>query len=438
MPRQGTKGVTPALPASYNLTWRLVKPILGQILRRRAKQGKEDPARLSERYGLYQTPLPKQAIWIHAVSVGEAVAGLSLIEALAARNPSQPFIITTNTVTAARLVDDWMTGANLTHLYQPLDHPLYVDRFLEESAPMAAIFMESDFWPNLITRAAGRDIPVIFASSQISDIAAARWRRRPGLAAAVFGAAELVLAVNDKQAGRLCNLGARAETTHNVGSLKLASGGMKTDPGLTAALKQAAGKRRIFLAASTHEGEDLSVIKASHALGDGWFTLLAPRHPKRGGSIAALCQDLIPGAKAPTRRALDQTPAAGEMIHIVDTLGEMGSLFAVADVVFLGGSLLPIGGHNPLEPAQFGLPVISGPHIAKNQAEFDGIREIGGVTDITSGDELADAVRAGIMTGKAKQASESAMKSYVEGAGKRPAIAADYILKLLHDRTRSQ
>ena len=112
--------------------------------------------------------------------------------------------------------------------------------------------------------------------------------------------------------------------------------------------------------------------------------------------------------------------------------------FAVADVVFLGGSLLPIGGHNPLEPAQFGLPVISGPHLAKNQAEFAGIREIGGVTDITSGDELADAVRAGILTGKAKQARESAMKSYVEGAGKRPAIAADYILKLLHDRTRSQ
>ena len=104
----------------------------------------------------------------------------------------------------------------------------------------------------------------------------------------------------------------------------------------------------------------------------------------------------------------------------------------------MSNSAMRNGGHNPLEPAQFGLPVISGPHLAKNQAEFDGIREIGGVTDITSGDELADAVRAGFLTGKAKQASESAMKSYAEGAGKRPAIAADYILKLLNDRTRSQ
>ena len=102
-------------------------------------------------------------------------------------------------MTAAKLVNDWTTGANLTHLYQPLDHPAYVDRFLDASAPMAAIFMESDFWPNLIHRTAERDIPVIFASSQISDAAAARWRRRPALAAAVFGTAELVLAVNDKQ-----------------------------------------------------------------------------------------------------------------------------------------------------------------------------------------------------------------------------------------------
>ncbi|MEK9610954.1 MAG: glycosyltransferase N-terminal domain-containing protein [Alphaproteobacteria bacterium] len=438
MPRKDVQGPGSTLPASYSLTWRLVKPFLGLILRHRAKQGKEDPARLLERFGLYQTSLPKGAIWVHAVSVGEAVAGLSLIEALAAQLPSQTFIITTNTVTAAKLVNDWTTGANLTHLYQPLDHPAYVDRFLDASAPMAAIFMESDFWPNLIHKTAERDIPVIFASSQISDAAAARWRRRPAIAAAVFGTAELVLAVNDKQAGRLCDLGARSDIVHRVGSLKLTSGGMKTDPSLMAMLKQAAGDRRIFLAASTHEGEDLSVIRAAQALGNEWFTLLAPRHPKRGDTIAALCQDQMPGAKAPTRRALGQTPATEEVIHIVDTLGEMGSLFAIADVVFLGGSLLPIGGHNPLEPAQFGLPVICGPHLAKNQAEFDAIREIGGVTDIANGDELADAVKAGILTDKEKQISESAMKSYAERAGKRPAIAADYILKLLHDRTPSQ
>lgn len=406
-------------------------------MRRRAKQGKEDPNRLSERYGLYQTPLPKQAFWIHAVSVGETMAGLSLIEALGAQLPTQPFIITTNTVTAANLVDEWTTGVNLTHLYQPLDHPLFVDRFLDACAPMTAIFMESDFWPNLISRTAGRNIPVIFASSQISDSAAERWRRRPSLAAAVFGAAELILAVNAKQASRLCSLGAQADKVQNVGSLKLISGGIKSNPNLTAALKEAAGDRHIFLAASTHEGEDLSVIKAVNALGAGWFTLLAPRHPNRGGTIAALCEENMQGSKVPTRHALDQKPAAGQPIHIVDTLGEMGSLFAIADVVFLGGSLLPIGGHNPLEPAQFGLPVICGPHCDKNQAEFDGIRDIGGVTDIANGDELADAVRASILTGKAKKSSERALKSYAERAGKRSTIAAGFILRLLDDRAPS-
>ena len=434
MPRKDVQGLGSTLPTSYSLTWRLVKPFLGLILSHRAKQGKEDPARYLERFGLYQKSLPKGAIWVHAVSVGEAGAGLSLIEALAARLPSQTFIITTNTVTAAKLVDDWTTGANLTQLYQPLDHPAYVDRFLDASAPKAAIFMESDFWPNLIHRAARRDIPVIFASSQISDAAASRWRRYPALAAAVFGTPELVLAVSDKQSGRLCDLGVRSDIVYRLGSLKLTSGKINTDPSLMAILKQAAGDRRIFLAASTHEGEDLSVIKAAQALGNEWFTLLAPRHPKRGATIAALCQDHIPGAKAPTRRALGQTPATGEVIHIIDTLGEMGSLFAIADVVFMGGSLLPFGGHNPLEPAQFGLPVICGPHLAKNQAEFDGMRKIGGVTDIANGDELADAVKAGILTDEAKQTCESAMKSYAKSAGKRPAIAAGYIIELLNNR----
>ncbi len=438
MPRKDVKRPASKLPSSYSLTWRLMKPFLGFILRRRAKQGKEDTARLLERFGLYQTSLPKGAIWVHAVSVGETVAGLSLIEALAPRLQSQAFIVTTNTMTAANLVNDWKTEVNLTHLYQPLDHPAYVDRFLDASAPKAAIFMESDFWPNLIHRTAGRDIPVIFASSQISDAAASRWRRYPALAAAVFGTPGLVLAVNDKQSGRLCDLGARSDIVHRLGSLKLTSGKIKTDPNLMAILKQAAGDRRIFLAASTHEGEDLSVIKAAQALGNEWFTLLAPRHPKRGATIAALCQDHIPGAKAPSRRALGQTPATGEVIHIVDTLGEMGSLFAIADVVFMGGSLLPIGGHNPLEPAQFGLPVICGPHLAKNQAEFDGIREIGGVTDIANGDELAEAVKAGILTDEAKQTSESAMKSYAKSAGKRPAIAASYIIELLNNRRPSK
>ncbi len=438
MPEKGVQGQGSTLPSSYSLTWRLIKPFLGLVLWCRAWQGKEDPTRISERFGLYQTPLPKKAIWVHAVSVGEAVAGLSLIEAIAIKLPHQTFIITTNTSTAAKLVEDRSLGENLTHLYQPLDHPLFVDRFLDATAPLAAIFMESDFWPNLIYRTAERDIPVVFASSQISDTAMARWQNRPALATAIFGTPKLVLAVNTEQADRLRELGAKAEIIHNIGSLKLASKGMKTDPILIATLKKAAGDRRIFLAASTHEGEELSVIKAAQVLSDGWLTIVAPRHPKRGETIASLYREHVSGAKEPTRRALGQEPAVGEMIHIVDTLGEMGSLFAVADVVFLGGSLLPVGGHNPLEPAQFGLPVICGPHLAKNQAEFDGIRKIGGVTDIANGDELVDAVKASIMTDKAKQISNIAMKSYAKRAGKRPAVAADYIIELLHDRTASQ
>ena len=434
----------------YNLSWRILRPFLSMILQRRIAKGREDAARYHERFSYYQDAPPTGTIWLHAVSVGETVAALALIDGLAANKPHHQFLVTTNTVTAANLVASYNGKARISHLYQPLDHPEYVDRFLAATRPIIAIFMESDFWPNLITRTASANIPVVFASSQLSDKAFSRWRQR-AMSKAVFGSASLVLAVNQEQADRFQQLGANPDHTHVGGSLKLASTGMAVDEAFCAALAKVAGGRNIFLAASTHQDEDEAVILAAQELGAPWLTIIAPRHPERGDSIAALYQQLT-GEGSLARRSKQQLPARGDQLYLADTLGEMGSMFSSADAVFLGGSLRPIGGHNPLEPAQFGLPVITGPHIAKNAAEFAGLRAVGGVIDIADGGQLTNAVLSvprGKRTTRARGNTQSntqskqaatiakAVKLYAKDAGKRPRIAADYILQLLAGRISS-
>ena len=193
-------------------------------------------------------------------------------------------------------------------------------------------------------------------------------------------------------------------------------------------LKTASGSRKVLLAASTHEGEDATVIEAARKLGEGWFTVIAPRHPERGGEIAALCD--AHGLTA-QRRGGGATAQAGDAIYIADTLGEMDSLFSVADIVFLGGSLKPLGGHNPVEPAAHGLPILTGPHVFKNAAEFSGLRDAGVVTEIANAEELASSARS-IAEDAARRATiAAAARRYAAETGKRPQIAADSCLELI-------
>ena len=208
----------------YNLGWLFLRPMIPWLLARRTASGKEAKSRIAERYGdAGAAPLTPGMIWLHAVSVGETVAALGLVEALAARQPAAYFLITTNTVTAASMVEaaaGRMQQNRLHHRFQPLDHPAFVDRFLTTYRPALAIFLESDFWPNLITRSAQRGIPVVFASSQMSDTAFARWQRRPAMARQLFATPQLLLAVNNEQASRFRSLGTVADRITVIGSLK--------------------------------------------------------------------------------------------------------------------------------------------------------------------------------------------------------------------------
>ena len=196
-------------------------------------------------------------------------------------------------------------------------------------------------------------------------------------------------------------------------------------------LRRAADGRRVLLAASTHPGEDEAVIAASQALGSGWFTIIAPRHPERGAQIAGLCGTA--GIAAAQRSAGADAPA-GDAIYIADTFGEMDSLFAAANIVFLGGSLKPLGGHNPVEPAAFGLPILTGPHVFKNRAEFGALSEAGVVSEITDGDSLASAASAICADADRLAVIATAARAHAAKAGKRPANAAKLCLALLRDR----
>ena len=414
----------------YDMLWRLARPLLPLVLRRRAAKGKEDGARIAERLGRLdaRSDLPENPVWIHAVSVGESVAAMALAEAIRTRDAAMPILITTNTVTAAARVAAQAADTGLTHLYQPLDHPDMVASFLREVKPRLALFLESDFWPNLVIHTAESGVPVAFVSAQLSDRAFSRWQKQRALASDLFGSASLVLAVDDTQAERFIDLGADSQRVRVGGSLKLPGQARPTKPDLVSMLKTAAASRKVLLAASTHEGEDATVIEAARKLGEGWFTVIAPRHPERGGEIAALCD--AHGLTA-QRRGGGATAQAGDAIYIADTLGEMDSLFSVADIVFLGGSLKPLGGHNPVEPAAHGLPILTGPHVFKNAAEFSGLRDAGVVTEIANAEELSSSARS-IAEDAARRATiAAAARRYAAQTGKRPQIAADSCLELI-------
>ena len=418
----------------YEILWRLARPLLPLVLARRARSGKEDAGRIAERFGRYdhRTDLPNAPLWIHAVSVGETAAGVALAEAIRKTGETAPILITTNTVTAAARVEALSTSLGVTHLYQPLDHPDMVAAFLHRIRPRIGLFLESDFWPTLITATAASGVPVAFVSAQLSDRAAARWKKSRAKSKAVFGAAQLVLAVDETQAQRFVSLGAAPVAVQVGGSLKLPVTAAKPDKSYVAMLRRAAGKRRIFLAASTHAGEEETAIRAASMLGGDWFTVIAPRHPHRGGDVAALCEAAgISGG----RRSAGAKPITDDTLYIADKLGEMESLFSAADITFLGGSLVPLGGHNPVEPAAHGLPVLTGPHLFKNSAEFNALKTAGVVTLVEDAASIADAAKTVCEDSEKLAAISGAGTAHAAKASKRPAKAARLCLELLASGT---
>jgi len=401
---------------AYSLLTRALEPFAPRLLDARAKQGKEDPARMDERLGLTRAPRPDgPLVWLHGVSVGETLSMLPVVEMLRQQRPDTTVLVTSGTVTSAQLLARRLPDGAI-HQYAPIDGPEAVAAFLDHWKPSAGVLVESELWPNLIMAAWARDIPLILASARITQKTAEGWSRFPGASRTLTRTFTAVLAQDDISARRLTAMGARDDGRVN---LKLAGGPLPCDTTAFTTLSAAVGDRQVVVAASTHPGEEIAIVRALDRLTERLCLILVPRHPERAAEIAqALGRD---GHRFALRSRGDQ-PGPETDLYIADTLGEMGLFLRLADVVVMGGSfgpalgLEPVGGHNPLEPARLGKAAVTGPDITNWTEITDALISAGGLLRVQGPSDLpgvittllADPDTARLMGDRARRAAAEA------------------------------
>ena len=343
-------------------------PAAPLLLRQRLQRGKEDPARIGERLGRTSVARPPgQLIWIHGASVGECLAALPLIEALM-KAPERTLLVTSGTVTSARLMAERLPPG-VIHQYTPLDTPSAVTRFLDHWQPAAALFVDSEIWPNMVTIAHARGIRLVLINGRMSERSFSGWRNAKQSAAALLSRYDLCLAQDRESAERLRSLG--ASHVEISGSLKADAPPLPVDSAQLEAMRQTIGRRPVLLAAQTHPGENETILPVHDALRrthPDLLTIIAPRHPERGAEIAMLC-----GTRSACRRSEGAIPTNDTAIYIADTIGELGLFYRLATFAFVGGSLISHGGQNPLEPARLGCAVLAGPHTENFTDAYDAI-----------------------------------------------------------------
>ena len=348
----------------YTLIFTLAMPL---VLARLYWRGRKAPAyrrRIAERLAIgLPTPIAN-GIWLHAVSVGESIAAAPLVLALQQRYPRLPITITCMTPTGSERIRA-LFGDSVHHCYLPYDLPWLARVFFNRIRPRLAIIMETELWPNFIRQASSRNIPVVLANARLSERSARGYGRLGALTAPMFAELSAVAAQTAPEAERFVALGARPQAVQVTGSIKF---DMYLDPALPAqaqAQRQqwGADKRPVWIAASTHPGEDEQVLRAHRQLLQDFPTgllILVPRHPERFGPVYELIQQQ---GLACARRSTGAAVDAACQVLLGDTMGELLFMYGLADCAFVGGSLVARGGHNLLEPAALGVPVLSGPHL---------------------------------------------------------------------------
>lgn len=409
-------------------------PLAGLLLSHRLKHSQEDATRLGERRGESVVSRPEgPLVWLHGASVGELLATISLVERLRAREVD--VLITSGTVTSAALAKERLPG-DVIHQFIPFDTPRFVGQFLAHWRPSLAIFIESDLWPNLIVATAQSRVPLIIVNGRLSEESSQRWRALPKTAKALFGRFDLCLAQSSVDADRFTQLGAR--NVHVTGNLKVDVEPPPVDADKLKALRTAIGNRRVVAAASTHPGEEIAVIDAHRRLQKtfpGLLTIIAPRHPKRGTEIFDLANNA--GLSAVTR-SRGKLPKPTTAVYIVDTMGELGLVYSLAPIVFIGGSLVGHGGQNPIEAIKLGAAVLHGPK-TRNFAEiYAALDAAQGAHEIADSDQLQMRIGAWLNddSGRAKVA-EAGFKTVkrLSGALERTLSELEpYLLQLRLDR----
>jgi 3-deoxy-D-manno-octulosonic-acid transferase len=378
------------LPLLYRGLTQPLAPLVEVWLRRRRKQGKEDPLRLEERRGIPSIARPfGPLVWIHAASVGEATAMLALIERLLEERPTLEVLVTTGTVASATLLDKRLP-ARARHQYIPVDLPRWISRFLDHWRPDLALWVESELWPNLVLATHARGIPMVLINGRLSATSYARWRWGGGLAGPLLGAFATCFAQDEVQAERLRRLGVREIAM--IGDVKAAAAALPVDLSLLKQLRDQVGPRPLWVAASTHAGEE-EVVAGVHTQLVGnhpdLLTIIAPRHAARGDAIEAM---LAGRGLRTARRARGEPVTCETDIYLADTMGELGLFYSIAGIAFIGGSLVAKGGHNPFEAARLDCAVLHGPYISNCAGMASDLAAAGASETVSDGNALAHAI----------------------------------------------
>lgn len=346
----------------YTLAMYLVTPIIVMRLLARGVRYRDYHRRWRERFGFYQGPTLRGSIWVHAVSVGEVNAAEPLIKALREAYVNAPLVVTTVTPTGSERVRQ-LFGDSVYHVYLPYDLPFAVSRFMQRVRPRLAIIVETEIWPNLYFACKKRGIPLMIVNARLSERSLRGYRPLQGLVRSALGCVRQIAAQSRTDAARYRLLGVEPARI-------VVSGNLKFDMPVPYAAVQAGEELRrkwghlrpVWIAGSTHEGEELPVLEAHlqvlKRLPDA-LLLIAPRHPERFRLVESSVRSL--GFSMATRSA-DRVPSAAHQVFVIDAMGELMQFYAAADLAFVGGSLVPIGGHNVLEPAALSRPVLVGPH----------------------------------------------------------------------------
>ena len=350
-------------------------------------RGKEDRERFGERTGITSHARPDGSlVWIHAASVGEAQSVLALIDRLLARLPGLVVLVTTGTVTSAAMMAKRLP-AGAIHQYVPVDRAPWVRRFLDHWRPDAVLWVESELWPNLVTEIGRRKIPMALVNGRMSARSYKGWARVPGMASRLLSAFDLVLAQDETTGQRFGGLG--AQHVQVTGSLKYAADPLPADPEAASVLVDQIDGRPFWLAASTHEGEEEEIV-AAHRMAEqidpSLLTIIVPRHPARA---AVLVRDLRRGGLRVAQRSKGEPIDPKTQIYLADTMGELGLFYRLTDIAFVGGSLVPKGCQNLLEPAQLDCVVLHGPDTTNFQIIAADLHRAEACVEVSDHRELA-------------------------------------------------
>jgi 3-deoxy-D-manno-octulosonic-acid transferase len=372
---------------AYRIAASAAAPALRLLLNARLRAGKEDASRLQERSGIAGRARPAgRLLWIHAASNGEARSALGLVKRLLDGDPGLHILFTTFTLTAARMLEE-ILPARAVHQFVPLDVPAWIDRFLDHWRPDAALWIEGELWPNLIDRTAARGIAMALVNARISARSFTRWKNAGSWLRPPLAAFDVCLAQSPADAERLAALGARSPQF--LGHLKFDGAELAADGQALQQLRTAIGARPAWLAASTHAGEEEVVLAAHKRLAvahPNLLTILVPRHARRGDEVAALIE--TSGLRF-ARRSCGGMPTPDTELYLADTMGELGLFYRLAPIAFVGASLVPKGGQNPLEAAQLGCALAFGPHMTNCRDIADALIEAGAAAEIRDADALA-------------------------------------------------